>query len=90
MRNIIKFGALTLGAFLAGCTAQQSADLQAAAVASCNAAEIASAATIAITADINASTQTQKDAATAQKVTGDACTALQKLPSVAASAKPAS
>ena len=88
MRNLIVVAAI--GALVAGCTAQQSANLQAAAVVSCNAAEIAAAAAVTITADINSSKQTQTDAATAQKVTSDACAALQKLPSVATSATPSS
>lgn len=88
MRNLIALAAI--GAVVAGCTAQQSADLESAAVVSCNAAQIAAAAAVAITADVNSSKQTQTDAATAQKVTSDACAALQQLPSVAASAAPPS
>jgi len=90
MRKIIILGAASLGATLAGCTAQQSANLEAAAVASCNAAEIASAATIRRHRRHQCQQADAADAATAQKVTSDACTALQKLPSVAAAAKPAS
>jgi uncharacterized protein YcfL len=73
-----------LAAMLAGCSAQQAANLQAAASISCNAAEIAAAASVTISADVNASQQAQKDAATAQKVTSDTCAALTKLPSVVA------
>lgn len=88
MRHFILLAAIA--ALVAGCTAQQSANLEAAAVVSCNAADVAAAAAVAITADVNASKQAQTDAATAQKVTSDACTALQKLPTIAASATPAS
>lgn len=77
-------------AILAGCSAQQAANLQAAAAVSCNAAQIAAAASVAISADVHASPQTQQDAATAQKVTSDACTALTKLPSVVTPAAPSS
>ena len=88
MRNLITLAAI--GALIAGCTAQQSANLEAAALVSCNAAEVAAAAAVAISSDVNAGKQAQTDAATAQKVTSDACAALQKLPTVAASAPPAS
>jgi hypothetical protein len=88
MRNLVMLAAF--GALVAGCTAQQSASLEAAALVSCNAAEVAAAAAVAISSDVNASKQTQTDAATAQKVTSDACAALQKLPSLAASTSPSS
>ena len=71
---------------LVGCNQTQQAQLQVAAAISCQAAIVAAGAAVQITADINSGKtnpgQSQKDAALAQKLTTDACTALSKLPTV--------
>lgn len=83
--KLYSIAAMALAAIALGqCTTQQQANLQNAAIVSCNAAQIAADASVAITADVGASTQAQTDAVKAVKVTNDACSALAKLPSVAA------
>lgn len=79
MRFNTRLAYMSMVLAIGSCTAQQSADLQAAAVVSCNAAEIGAEAAIAISADAGASAQVQKDTLTAQKLTADSCAAIAKL-----------
>ena len=84
MRTIVPIS--VLGLAMAACTPQDAANLQNAAAITCNGAQIAAAAAVAISADIGSSAQAQADAAKAQKVTTDACAAVSKLPTVVAGA----
>jgi hypothetical protein len=93
MRRILALAAIGLTLALGGClTLQQENTIAAVAVISCNAADIAAATAVAITADLNngnTPSGSQKDAAKAQAITADSCAAISKLPSVLAAATPA-